>query len=201
MANYNSTARKKQARKTRDKIYAVAVRMMRKHGFDSVTIEDICKKAGVSVGSFYNHFTSKTDVFNEIFNQIDEHFEKDVAPNLPETGAREQILQIFRAYSRFNIEHGEDFVRQLYNTKSKNFIKTDRFLPQLLQKTLACGQENGEIIAAMTAGEISASLFTFVRGIVFDWCLHDGGYDLTEAVDRHLTRYLTVFLTGTSQHS
>lgn len=36
---------------------------MYKKGYDNITIEEISKKAGGSVGAFYHYFRSKNDIF------------------------------------------------------------------------------------------------------------------------------------------
>ncbi len=57
------TNRKKQALATREKLYTVGIKLLRAKGFDNVHIEQIAKDAGVSIGTFYHHFSSKLDLF------------------------------------------------------------------------------------------------------------------------------------------
>lgn len=47
----------------RKKILTVAVTEFANHGFDNANINTIAKKAGVSVGSLYKYFNTKTDLF------------------------------------------------------------------------------------------------------------------------------------------
>ena len=47
----------------RDKILSVAVNEFAHNGFDNANINTIAKKAGVSVGSLYKYFDTKTDLF------------------------------------------------------------------------------------------------------------------------------------------
>ena len=47
----------------RDKILSVAVSEFAHNGFDNANINTIAKKAGVSVGSLYKYFDTKTDLF------------------------------------------------------------------------------------------------------------------------------------------
>lgn len=48
-----------QTRKNREKVLAKASKLFRKHGFDSVSVNDLMKAAGFTHGGFYNHFASK----------------------------------------------------------------------------------------------------------------------------------------------
>lgn len=45
---------------TRDKLLEVALRLMAKHSFAAVSVEDICRTAQVKKGSFYHFFSSKS---------------------------------------------------------------------------------------------------------------------------------------------
>ena len=47
----------------REKILSVAVNEFAHNGFDNANINTIAKKAGVSVGSLYKYFDTKTDLF------------------------------------------------------------------------------------------------------------------------------------------
>ena len=54
--------RTKPAAERREDILKAAEGVFLAKGFDSATIEDIAKGAGISKGAFYLHFTTKTDV-------------------------------------------------------------------------------------------------------------------------------------------
>ncbi len=192
MEKGKATKRALQSIETRKKIYDVSIELIRERGFDGVTIENISKKAGVSVGAFYHYFDSKADVMYEIFKQIDEYFEKEVAGRLQGTPC-EKIDAYFGYYAEFIIGQGLEFIQQLYTTKNKLFIKKDRFLWTCLKGLIEEGQRSHEITAAVDSEEIMDFVFIFVRGVVFDWCLHDGSYDLRETLLKDVKRILTIF--------
>jgi AcrR family transcriptional regulator len=56
------TKRQIKANETRDRIYQTALELLETQGYETIRIEDICQKAGVSIGSFYNYFSSKNDI-------------------------------------------------------------------------------------------------------------------------------------------
>ena len=58
--------RKAQGQETEQKILETARQLMRKNGYDAVSIRDICKEAGVTTGAFYGYFSSKEALFNAI---------------------------------------------------------------------------------------------------------------------------------------
>lgn len=186
------TQRAQQAVRTRKKIFDISVELIREHGFDGVTIENISKKAGVSVGAFYHYFESKTQVIFEIMNSIDAYFEKEVKGQLSGTSL-EKIAAFFGFYADYVLEKDLVYIKHLYTTENKHFIKKDRYLLICLVELIQEGQQNGEFSRAVDAEEIARALFTLERGIVFDWCLHDGSYSLkvttVELIKRLLSSY------------
>lgn len=60
--------------KTRFALIDAASRLMRKHGYDQVTIQQITDAADVGLGTFYNYFDSKTAIFEAILDDLNEAF-------------------------------------------------------------------------------------------------------------------------------
>ena len=52
MAESTMTPRKEQAAKTRQEIFDTAIELFDRKGYEKVSINEICKKAGVSTGAF-----------------------------------------------------------------------------------------------------------------------------------------------------
>lgn len=196
MVKKKLTFRQAQAIKTRKKIYDVSIELMDKNGFDATTIEEISKKAGVSVGAFYHYFKSKNDIFFEIYKKHDEYFENEVVQHLTQENSFDQIITFFKYYAMYNKNDGLEFVRQLYNSQNKFFIDHGRYMYVLLEKIIANGQEKNEIIKDLTAENISDYLFIMARGIVYDWCLHEASYDLVEMMEKQLGRLSVLFKTN-----
>jgi TetR/AcrR family transcriptional regulator, fatty acid metabolism regulator protein len=188
------TSRQAQAIKTKNKIYKTAVEMMQKKDFDDITIENISKKAGVSVGSFYYYFKSKNDILMDIFHQADVYFDLHIGDKFDSKTSVEQILVFFKLYAQYSNHTNIDFTKKLYNTENKAFINRNRRLYQILLSIIKKGQENGEFINTMSDQDIADYLFITARGIVFDWCLHEGDYDLDKLMADYMERLIKIFL-------
>lgn len=186
------TSRQAQAIRTRNKILKTAIDMMSKKGFDNITVQGISKSAGVSVGSFYYYFNSKEDILTDIFHRADDYFHKNVEKFQLETAA-DSIIEFFSHYAKYINSNGIDFAKKLYNTENKTFINHDRAMYQIFFTIIKNGQENGEITRAMTTEEICNYLFIAARGVVFEWCLHDGKYSLESAMVDYLRRLIPIF--------
>lgn len=165
---------------------------MTKKGFNNTTIAEISKKANVSVGTFYLYFQSKEDIFLDIYHKADAYFKDEVAGQLKDLRATDQIILFFKCYAKYNLNQGLDAISQLYNTKNKLFIAKDRYMHLLLEQMIERGQRNSELIADMTAKQMADYLFIVARGTVYDWCLHDGGYDLEQVLTDHVRRLIPI---------
>ena len=58
--------RQLSAQKTKRKLIATALDLIKEKGFDSINVEDITKAAGVAKGTFYTYFKKKEDIVLEI---------------------------------------------------------------------------------------------------------------------------------------
>jgi len=191
-AKSRMTSRQAQAIRTRNKILKTAIDMMSKKGFDNITVQGISKSAGVSVGSFYYYFNSKEDILTDIFHRADDYFSKNVEKFQLETAA-DSIIEFFFHYAKYINSNGIDFAKKLYNTDNKTFINHDRSMYQIFYMIIQNGQENGEITRTMTTEEICNYIFIAARGVVFEWCLHDGKYSLESAMVDYLRPLITIF--------
>ncbi|HEX8303445.1 MAG TPA: helix-turn-helix domain-containing protein [Jatrophihabitans sp.] len=60
--------REQHKRRTREAIGVAAMSLFFEHGYDSVTIADVARQAGVSVATVFNYFDTKEDLF---FDEVD----------------------------------------------------------------------------------------------------------------------------------
>ena len=186
------TKRQLQAMETKNTIYNAAIELMDAEGYDNITIADISERAGVSVGSFYHHFESKHDILAEIFRKADEYFSDNVDGQLVASAVREKIVEYFGHYARFCVLTTVETTSQLFNPKVKFFIQEDRAMLQVLEDLIQAGIEAGEIVTDSEAFALVKMLFVFARGIVFDWSLHDGDYDLEQTMQEYMTKIVTM---------
>lgn len=176
---------------TKTRIYNAAIELMDRKGFENITIADISKKAGVSVGAFYHYFESKNDILVEIFGRADDYFSALMAAGLQAESAPEQIIEYFDHYAQFNAASGVETTQRLFNPTIKFFIREGRPLHTLLQDLIREGQERNEILADATPEELARLLFVLARGVVFEWSLYDGSYDLEAAMHQYMVRLVS----------
>ena len=64
------TNRDLQALETEKKVTDMAMELVKEHGYDKVTISQICKACGVAKGTFYTYFTSKKDILIKLTSRF-----------------------------------------------------------------------------------------------------------------------------------
>ena len=93
MKKQKLTNRQVQALTTKNKIYNIAVELLEESRYENIKIENICKKAEVSVGSFYNYF------------------EFEVIENLKSINSLDKIVEFFTYYANYNKIVGIDAMK------------------------------------------------------------------------------------------
>jgi AcrR family transcriptional regulator len=77
----------KRSVETKGKIMQAAQDLFSRSGFESASVSEICRVAGISKGAFYHHFPSKQSVFMELLTEwlrgLDEALE-DLQSNQPD---------------------------------------------------------------------------------------------------------------------
>ena len=58
---------------TKDRILETALSMFSDHGYDPVSIRDICGAVGIKESTVYYHFKNKQDILDSLFIRFEEH--------------------------------------------------------------------------------------------------------------------------------
>ena len=181
------TMRQKQAIETRERIYNTAFRLMTENGFDNITVDQICSESGVSKGSFYHYFKSKDDIVIETYKIVDQQYSDEVMELPEDMGSFEKILATVGFQAKYARKKGVAFVRQIYKSQLESgtdfFISEERPYFKILRITIEEGIKRGEIKSEFSAIELTRWIISFSRGITYDWCLHDGDYDIEKVMD------------------
>jgi AcrR family transcriptional regulator len=59
-----------QGAAAKQRLYAIAIKQMARRGYESTTLRDVAKEAGVSVGLLYRYFPSKRAVIVELYDEL-----------------------------------------------------------------------------------------------------------------------------------
>jgi AcrR family transcriptional regulator len=68
-----------QGAAAKQRLYAIAIRRMAKHGYEATTLRDVAKEAGVSVGLLYRYFPSKQAILLALYDELSAEYARQAA--------------------------------------------------------------------------------------------------------------------------
>ncbi len=192
--NQELTKQQLKSQETKEKIFRAAKHILKKKGYDQLSIKNICEEAGVSNGSFYHHFKTKDDLLSYY---IEEQPSIDPALlDIPENAAeaKKAIIYVYLNYVRYCQELGVEFMANYYTPKNQSLnplIRTERPYPivtvaDYLKKAL----DAGVLTISADLEDITTDIRMIVIGNVFEWCLKNGRTDFERNMRRSLETYL-----------
>ncbi len=183
---------------TKDKIFKAAKEILKRNGYESLSIKNICEEAGVSNGSFYHHFQSKEDLLSYYI----EHQPLVQPELLVEPTSTKQlihtIIQVYLNYANYCQELGVDFISNYYTPKNEALnpeLRTERSYPIVtVEHYITTAISNGVIAPSIPIETITTDIRMLIIGNVFEWCLTNGTCDFSANIKRTLTIYLNHIL-------
>ena len=183
-----------KSKETKAKIFRAAKHILQKHGYEPLSIKNICEEAGVSNGSFYHHFKTKDDLLSYYIEE-----QPNINPDLldiPKSAdeVKSAIVYVYLNYVHYCQELGVEFMANYYTPKNQSLnplIRTERPYPivtvhNYLQKCIGAGiiSPNQDI------EDITTDIRMIVIGNVFEWCLKEGNADFEGNMKRSLESYM-----------
>lgn len=191
---------KVRSERTQKALYDAASTLMHDYGYDYLTVQNICKLAGVTTGAFYYHFRSKDDILCLFLNKGYEAFIENRNVCLPEDPLA-RLTELCVLYAAHNESNGVEFVSNYYSTKNKS-LNTIGLSPEDMYVSSNYRARYDSLMAAREAGQIPADtdcvslnedICSLTKGIIFDWCLSNGGFDLTSRIRRMVDRFMSTY--------
>ncbi len=183
-----------KSKETKARIFKAAKDILRKKGYEELSIKNICEEAGVSNGSFYHHFKTKDDLLSYYIEE-----QPGINPDLSELpadakDAKETIIYVYINYVRYCKELGVEFMSNYYTPKNQSLnplIRTERSYPIVtVQNYIRKCIDAGIIAPKLSLDALSTDIRMIVIGNVFEWCLKQGKANFEENMRRSLKIYL-----------
>ncbi len=168
---------------TQQIIFDTAMRLMSEKGFQGTTVRDICAEAGIPIGTFYNCYKSKVEIFKRIYDAGDAYIRTDGKGEA--LSATEKLRAFADRYARLNEQTGIEVLRGLFYP-SNEWFSMERPMQLYTRRFVEEGQRRGELRADLTADEIVLGLFDILRGVCYNWCVCDGDFDLKKRIAFHM---------------
>ena len=167
-------------------------------GIENVTIRDICAEAGISVGAFYHHFTSRQELLQRTFEAIDRNLTRQLDRRCNNENPQDALQDILLFQIRFMAREGAGLVSHYYRTllsdPSPHAVSFDRPYYRAVNRCLERLAEAGLLYPDCRPRDLTNLCITFVRGCLIDWCLHNQSYDIVTCVRSTLPIFLRGFI-------
>ena len=195
-----ATNRDIQAAASKKLFLETASRLTSEMGFENVTVQAICKAAGMSVGAFYHHFNSKEEIILAWYGLSDEYFELEVIPRLLQMDAdvSDKAAEFAREQIGFGKKYGKEYIKQLYRAQiaynNTEFFSSERSLVKGLISLIDEGQKKGVLQNDASAAQIAGEVLVLIRGVILNW-LWNGTDDPQEDAANMVKQYLKAYHT------
>ena len=91
---------RKLAPDKKSRIYHTAISLFAEYGYDGLAVDQLCEKASISKGSFFQYFPSKSHLFEFAILIFDDYLQKsvlEIRKNETAVLARDRILYLYQA--------------------------------------------------------------------------------------------------------
>jgi len=192
------TNRQLQAEETKRKIFYATMTLLQKYDAEDIKIMDIVEAANVSVGSFYNHYSSKKEVFAESYKLEDSYFEEVVEPQLIQEDVRDRLRFFFDQYAIYNSKIAN--IGRLRYVLSCNNIYVERSYDTgtlgVLQRIIQWGVDNHQLRLDESMISMGHFMLVSARGLIDNWYTRKEIFDLQNEMQSFVTRFIRLFYIG-----
>ena len=190
---------KKNSRNTKGRIISAAWKLFYEQGYDDTTVDEIVEESATSKGSFYHYFNGKDALLSSLSFVFDEKYE-ELRDSLDEDSTAISKLLFLNHELFLMIENSISvdllarlFSSQLITRGERHLLDQDRTYYKLLRKILHEGQQKNELRYDLSVNEMIKTYALLERGLMYDWCLCNGDYSLSQYSASVLSTMLKVY--------
>ncbi len=139
----------------KDRIYKKSLRLFGKFGYDGLAIDSFCREAGISKGSFFQYFPSKTHLLEFTILLFDNNLEliiENIKTKERAVLVKNRILYLYHSLSQHFKTNPVEHKFYLFTTNALDHagvmlegIDIDRHIHNYLDEIIKRGTETGEI--------------------------------------------------------
>lgn len=170
---------------TKSQLISTAIELFKKHGYDKVTIDDICRDVGITRGAFYYHFGSKEDLLSD-FHAIPESISIERLPSIFAADNHwEQLWLCLAFYIEYTREVGPEIISQILKINLAKDRGTYRIVASSANAAypiIEKGQSSGQIRNRASPKELYFIAVQLIMGYELQWAIADGGFDKIPAM-------------------
>ena len=187
----------------REEIARTAMALFARDGFENTPIRAIAAKAGIGKGTFYDYFSDKEDILNEIVQIIFTDWTAMMATKLCEVSdPLEQLAVLLKegstlgdSFQQLMILYMDTWRRSVSRKASDEFIHTFRSLLVNSKRTVAgmieAAQSRGLIRKELDAGHLATAMIALVDGMSLHHMILRTEFDADAVCDTFFEGFLS----------
>jgi AcrR family transcriptional regulator len=184
--------------RNRDRLYEAALELFAGRGYDLVSVDDICERAGVGRATFFRLYGTKAGLLTEFNRRLAVRARHSVTDSQPRD-AGEALRVVARTMCATWAESGavlRELAREYLQTVSleAGTRKGQPDLRALVSEIVADGQRRGELVARPGPEFISWMVVATISGAIATWL------GTVEVLNRRIDQALELLLSGMRTH-
>lgn len=181
---YNNKKRKENSSNHKKAIIDAAKDLVRKNGYNNVSVEQICKAAGVAKGSFYIHYTAKDEIISDLIGDGFDNIKSNAKNIKGQESIRSFIIESVKMIMEAGLKTAQmwfsDAVRSSEYGRQKMKYDYDT-----IKELIEPWEDDKEIAEA-----ISMKIISSYYGALVLWCISDGNIDPLSQVEKSLDKII-----------
>lgn len=175
------------AKKQTKHIIDTAVALFRKNGYENVSVNDICKAAGIARSTFYLTFSGKKDIIDKMLSNVQQNRDEFFTDFIAAENDFERMWLFCCRYLDVAESIGPEVTGALLRLDLMGEISVLDQIHSIdewfIKMTRNC-QQIGVMLTAEPAEELSKLGIDIAFYTTYEWCKGKGGFNLKKCVRR-----------------
>ena len=203
---------KEDAQRTRERLLDSAELLFERQGVAGTSLQAIAAQAGLTRGAVYWHFADKADLFNAMLERVALPLEqpllrtREAGGNDPLAHLRGNLLAALHATASdartrrvFGVlTHKVEYVDALQGVRARHLRVRAALIEQFAWGLQAAARQGRLALDAAGARRAAVGLQALVSGLIHNWLLEPGGFDLVAVGRQAIDAYLAGLAPGVS---
>lgn len=194
------------SKQTYEAIRVASQEIISEKGIDKLTIREICKRANVSIGTFYNYFSSKEDLILHRYKSIDDYFTKIEKQLLKNNEEWINLCQFAKSYGYFvekyaSIEFSRKILQARLTIERDAVLDIERPIYKILTAIFKNGQDKGVFRKDLSSEEMCNMTLLLLRGYHYEYVLRMNESYFIKSMETYFPIWATCFLSKEQEKS
>ena len=173
---------------TKETLLDSAIYLFQQHGFENVTIDDICKEINVTKTAFYYHYKSKDELIRDYFSTDNMLSNNELVLILGAQDYATQVLRIMEIRINHITKAGVALTKELYRVYLKDevipLLGEETGLSDIILQLIGRAQEAGQMKTTESPEVVHSSLCCLLNGVALKWIVAAGSFDIVDEFHR-----------------